>query len=84
MNKSFWVWQDKEAWNSPVPKFGSPYGPLHNGLKGIWITRPVDNQWEAERLYKENHNSERANREWSWLNRVYPIYCNLFPKSWMK
>lgn len=50
----------------------------------IFIARPVDDPIEAARLYKLNHNPERANKEWSFLDKVYPMYCNLFPKSWRK
>lgn len=71
------IWDNKEEWNSPPPKFGSAYGLAFEPK--VFIDRPEDNPVEAARLYKENHNSARANQEWKWLDdfcgRVYGAYC---------
>lgn len=80
--KAFWVFQGEDFWRGGFRPFMGMYAPLCT--TDIWIARPVDDPIEAERLYKLNHNPERANKEWSFLNNVYPMYCNLFPKSWMK
>lgn len=60
---------------------------LAENLSRIWIKPPfpIDSQEgmdEAARLYKLNHNRERANKEWKFLDdfcgKVYKNYCKLW------
>ena len=74
------VWDTEEFWECDFPSYLS----FPENHTTIFIARPVDDPIEAERLYKLNHNPERANKEWAFLDKVYPMYCNLFPKSWRK
>jgi hypothetical protein len=75
-----WVWDDEEFFTTRARPFAGAYAPLWS--TDIWIRRPVDNPIEAERLYKENHNSERANAEWAWLDKLCLNIHNKYRKLW--
>lgn len=72
------VFDTEEFWESECPSLLS----FPENHKTIFIARPVDDPIEAARLYKLNHNPERANAEWKWLDnlcsKVYTQYCKLW------
>lgn len=77
------VWDDKEQWNSPPSRFGSPYGYPRDMKFNIFdVGNKGENMEEGAKIYKLNHNSERANREWEWLDnlcsKIYTKYCRLW------
>lgn len=65
------VFSDPEFHNSKFGPTPTPYPSKVPSLGSIFIPRPKDDPAEAYRLYKENHNSARANKEWNFLNVAY-------------
>jgi hypothetical protein len=79
------VWDSPEFFDKPKHVMVSPYG-FHPSMSfNPFIERPKDNPEEALRLYKENYNKARADKEWEFLekfcDKVYSKYVNLFNKT---
>ena len=63
------IWDKNEDGTDTFFSNAGPHlTPLDRINFNIFIARPVDNEVEAYRIYKENHNSDRANKDWNFLN----------------